>query len=212
MKVFLSILVLLFSSPGWSSRAGHVRWKTTRQKTDSAKLFANFNREASLILGARIQLKTPERMEEAKAQAFRRQADSLIMDLRRKSEEDPSFAYKKEAMIDILQSMNMGFATRSNLMDFIKKNQGTKDLQMKEVLTRARELVDIIDNFFNIAKAKINETPELPVGDLKISQMLMVFGRVNGEYTAKMVMDLVKNIEKIVDDPNISLQRIANCR
>ena len=211
MKVFLSVLVLLFFSPTWSSRTGNGRWKTTRQKTDSTKLFADFNREASLILGARIQLKTPDRIEEAKAQAFRRQANSLIMDLRRKLEEDPSFAYKKKAMINILQSMNMGFATRSNLMDFINKNQETKDLQTKEILNRAKELVDIIDNFFNIAKAKLNETPELPVGDLKISQMLMVFGRVNGEYTAEMVMDLVKNIEKIIDDPNISLRRISDC-
>ena len=213
MKTFSIILILFFSSDLWASKPGGGRRerKTMEMRSSTTEIFRNFNGRISVILNSRINLRVPERMTSQQAEKFQKEAESLMENVKMESRK-PSFETKREDIISILQSMNMGFATRANLLDFIQKNQGTSDVNMQGILSKAQELVDIIDNSFNILKSKVNDSTNSPVDGTKIADVLSVFGRVNGEFSARMVMDIVRRIESRIDNPQITLRKIAFCR
>ena len=213
MRTIIIVLLVGFSMNAWSAKPGSGRRgeRTSEVGPLKGEIFRNFNNRVSSILNFKVELRTPGRMTVAKANDFRRQARSLMENIQRESRKS-SFEGKREDVVSILESMNMGFATRSNLVEFIEKNNQTSDSNMSGILLRAKELVAIIDNSFNILKARVNSEANNPVDGQKIAQVLTSFGRVNGEFTPDMVMEIVRRIESIIDNPKISLRKIAFCK
>ncbi len=213
MRIVIVVLLVGFSLNVWSAKPGSGR-RTQRASEVFSKteIFKDFNTRVSSILYVDIQLRVPDQMTLSEARALKTGADSLVESIQMASKQPSFYDAKRGDIVTILESMNMGFATRSNLVEFINKNEGTNDLNLKGVLAKANELVGIIDNSFNILKSRVDDNSVFPVNARKITLVLSSFGRVNREYTARMVMELVREIQSIIDNPQISLRKIALCR
>ena len=212
MKKIIVVLLVGFSLNAWSAKPGNRRPEKPGETGGVKKeVFKNFNNQASVILNYRVSLRTPDRLTSTKANEFQREAGALMEAIRIEARK-PSFEAKRQDIVSILDSMNMGFATRSNLVEFIENNKNSTDSNTQAVVREAQELVGIIDNSFNILKSRVNDTTQNPVDGLKIADLFAVFGKVNGEYNARMVLDLVREIKSVVNNPGISLRKIALCK
>ena len=125
-KISVVLFLLLFSFNAWSSRfsANRGKGKGERPGGVPSEVIRNLNSRASQILGVRVELIIDRNTSPQRLRSLESSYEKLLNTLHIESRKEAfSSSKKRQEIAQILNSMNMGFATRSNLVDFIAKNR-----------------------------------------------------------------------------------------